>query len=304
MALLNFDASQVAPDSGVGDPLPPGWYNVMMDASEVKPTKDAATTGGQYLECRFSVLDGQFQGRKLFARFNTRNANPVAQEIGYKQLSAVCHAVGVLQVADSQMLHGKPLKVRVKIRKAEGDYEASNDITAYKNINEPTPGAGDAGVPVGVPAGFAAPTAAAPTGVPAGFAPQAWAQPAAAAPVAAPVAAPAAMPAAFPVAAQPVAAPPVAPVAAVAPPAALPPIKAMTAKANGATYESFIGAGWTDDKMVEHGYMTITQPTPPAVAPVAPVAPAAPAVPAAVPGAPATGPAAGAASLTPPWVKT
>lgn len=46
---------------------------------------------------------------------------------------------------------------------------------------------------------------------------------------------------------------PAAPVAPVAPPAA--PVRTMTAAANGATYESFRAAGWTDAQMVQAGYM-------------------------------------------------
>jgi hypothetical protein len=136
MAQLNFNAAQVAPDTGRGDPLPAGWYIVAMEKSEMKPTSSG--DGSSFLECVFGVLDGQFKGRKLFSRFNLNNRNPQAQEIAYKQFSAVCHAVGHLAVGDSAELHGRPLKVRVKIRPAAGDYEASNDITAYRNVNEPT----------------------------------------------------------------------------------------------------------------------------------------------------------------------
>ena len=148
MAQLNFDASQVAPDTGLSDPVPAGWYNVMIDESEMKPTKQE---GGMRLALRFNIIDGQYANRKIFSGLNLRNANPVAQEIAYKQLSAICHAVGVMQVQDSQQLHGRPLKVKVKVRAASGDYEASNEITAYKNINEQVDG------PVG-----GAPTGAAP----------------------------------------------------------------------------------------------------------------------------------------------
>jgi hypothetical protein len=328
MALLNFDSSQVAPDTGVGDPIPAGWYNVMMDESDVKPTK---AEGGMYLECRFNIIDGQFAGRKLFARFNIRNANPMAQEIGYKQLSAVCHAVGMVgMVADSQMLHGKPLKVKVKVRKADGDYEASNDITAYKNINEPT------GTTAGAPAAMGMPAlhqtaAAAATAVPAGFPAQPWAAGGAAStaapaqPMGAPAgfpgfpgaatavaATPAQPPAAQPVAAQPAAvnnapvvnAPPPTPPAPT-PPAqiTLPPVKQMTAKANGLPYDDFIKQGWTDALLLEHGYMEMVNPTPPATpaAVTLPTAPATPAVPAAA--ATPVGPVPGAATLVPPWMQ-
>lgn len=142
MAQLNFDASTVSPSESI-EAIPAGWYNAQIDQSEMKPTKDGS---GAYLELRFSVLDGQYANRKVFGRLNLRNANPVAQEIAYKQLSAICHATGVLQVQDSQQLHGRPMKIKVSVRAASGDYEASNELKAFKNINEQVDG------PVGAPA--------------------------------------------------------------------------------------------------------------------------------------------------------
>lgn len=142
MANLNFDATTVSPADSI-EAIPAGWYNAQIDQSEMKPTKDGS---GAYLELRFSVLDGQYANRKVFGRLNLRNANPVAQEIAYKQLSAICHATGVLQVQDSQQLHGRPMKIKVSVRAASGDYEASNELKAFKNINEQVDG------PVGAPA--------------------------------------------------------------------------------------------------------------------------------------------------------
>ena len=175
MAQLNFDASQVAPNAGTPDPVPEGWYNVQIDQSEMKPTKDGA---GTYLELRFSVMDGQYANRKLFARLNLRNNNPVAQEIAYGELSAICHATNVMQLQDSQQLHGVPLKVKAKVRPASGGYDASNDLSGFKNINESTgdaPAAG-AGAP---PQGFAgAGTQPGNTTPPQGAGQQPWQQPA------------------------------------------------------------------------------------------------------------------------------
>ena len=134
MATLNFNAAQVPVDFGTQDCVPAGWYNVMVDETEMKPTKDGS---GAYLQVRFTVLDGQYANRKIFTRMNLQNSNPTAQEIGYKQLSALCHAVNVLQLQDSVQLHGLPLKVKVKIRKdSTGQYEDQNEVTAYKSINE------------------------------------------------------------------------------------------------------------------------------------------------------------------------
>ena len=218
-SVLNFDASQVAPDSGSQDALPAGWYDVMMVESVMKPTKGG---DGAYLECKFNVIaPAQHQNKKVYTRLNLRNANATAQEIGYKQLSAICHAVGVLQVADSAQLHNLPLKVKLKLRKADGEYDASNEITSFKNINEQVALAGVAAgaSPFAAPAapGFGmppAPPAPAPFAPPAapvapafGAAPQPWGQPPAApvAPAVAPIApqpyAPA--PAAAPMPAQP-----------------------------------------------------------------------------------------------------
>ena len=132
MALINFDASQVQPSEAM-EAIPAGWYNAAIDESDVKPTKDG---NGSYLHLRFTIMDGQYANRKVFTRLNIRNANPVAQEIAYKQLSAICHAVGVMQVADTGQLHGQPMKIKVKVRAATGEYEASNEISGFKNINE------------------------------------------------------------------------------------------------------------------------------------------------------------------------
>jgi hypothetical protein len=161
---LNFDATNVPPDMGIGDPVPAGWYDVAVDETEIKPTSD---TLGTRLAVRFTILDGQYAGRKIFTGFNIRNANPVAQEISFKQLSALAHAVGVLNVKDTQQLHGIPLKVRVKIKPAKDGYEPQNEITMYKNANESTdsttPGAAGAPAIPATPAGFAKPaTPAAP----------------------------------------------------------------------------------------------------------------------------------------------
>lgn len=166
MAQMNFDARTVQPDTGM-EPVPTAWYNVMADASEKKPTNDGQ---GEYLEVRYNILDGQYRGRKLFSRFNTKNNNAQAMDIAYRQLSALCHATGVLVLQDSQQLHGIPLKIRAILKEARTDkdtgkhYEASNDVRGWKNINEPVDG------PEAGPQAQAAPQ-------PAPQAPQGWGAP-------------------------------------------------------------------------------------------------------------------------------
>ena len=135
MAQLNFDARQVDPQQSF-EPIPAGWYNMMIVESEIKPTSHGQ---GAYLQLSLKVVDGQYAGRQVFDRLNLQNQNPVAAEIAYKRLSAYCHATGVIQVQDSQQLHGIPLKARVSVRTdSTGQYDPSNEIKAVKHINEET----------------------------------------------------------------------------------------------------------------------------------------------------------------------
>lgn len=130
MAGLNFDARNVDPKDSF-DPIPAGWYNGRIDASEMKPTKDGQ---GQYLELRIRIIDGQHANRVIFDRLNLKNKNPIAEELAAKTLSQICHAIGVLQVQQSEQLHNIPFKFRVKIDSREG-YDPSNAITGYDGIN-------------------------------------------------------------------------------------------------------------------------------------------------------------------------
>ena len=133
MATLQFNAATVDPQQSY-DPLPDAWYTVLMTKSEMKPTKDGS---GAYLETELTVQDQAYKGRKIFYRLNLKNSNPVAQEIAYKQLSAICHAVGVIQCEDSQQLHGLPFKVKVVVKKDDsGKYDPSNEVKAIKSVNE------------------------------------------------------------------------------------------------------------------------------------------------------------------------
>lgn len=131
MSQLTFDATNHE-TLGTYEALPAGWYNAAIDASEMKATKDGT---GAYLQLSFKILDGFANGRKVFARLNLQNINPTAQEIAYKTLSSIMHATGQLRINDSAELHAIPMKIKLKVRAGDEKYEASNDITAYDNVN-------------------------------------------------------------------------------------------------------------------------------------------------------------------------
>jgi len=136
-----FDATQVQP-GGSMEVIPAGEYRVMISDSAMEPSK----TGGQFLKLTIQVIDGPHQGAVLFDRLNLVNSNPKAVEIAQRTLSAICHAVGVLQVQDSAQLHNRPMLARVAYKEGGqpdgkgGVYGPSNEIKAYKPINgQPAP---------------------------------------------------------------------------------------------------------------------------------------------------------------------
>lgn len=148
--LFNFDAAQVEPQQTAFDPLPAGNYIAVVTDTDLRPTRS-----GRALKLSFRIVDGQFNGRMVWANLNIENASAQAQEIAQKQLSALCHAVGTINLSDTTQLHDKPVRIRVKVRPAEGEWPASNDVTGY----EVAPGAA---VPVMAPPAARAPSAAAP----------------------------------------------------------------------------------------------------------------------------------------------
>ena len=129
MNLQGFNAQEVEPQSSF-DPIPAGEYTAMITDSEMKPTKNGA---GEYLQLVFNICDGEHEGRKVFARLNLNNPNQTAVEIAQRELSAICHAVGVLTPNDSSDLHDKPMTIKVKIRQSPG-YDPQNEISAYKAL--------------------------------------------------------------------------------------------------------------------------------------------------------------------------
>ena len=119
-----FDATTVEPNSGY-EVLPPGNYLVQIAASEMRATRDGA---GQYLLLELDVLEGQYAGRKLFDRIHLVNANVEAVQIAQRTLSAICRAVGKMQVSNSEQLHLIPMRASVRVRPPKGNYGESNTI--------------------------------------------------------------------------------------------------------------------------------------------------------------------------------
>ena len=154
-----FDASQVEPTTEY-QVLPPGKYLAQIVNSEMRPTKDGM---GAYLFLEIDILEGQYQGRKLFDRLNLSNPNTTAVEIAQRTLSSICRAVGRLQVNNSEQLHLLPFTADVRVRPPKGEFGESNSIRYLPR----TQGQGGVQPPSVRSASTAAPATAAPALAPA-----------------------------------------------------------------------------------------------------------------------------------------
>lgn len=156
MAFLQFNAQSVEPQQSF-DALPAGNYMAAISESDIVPTKSGT---GQMLKLTWRVTDGPMKGRVIFDRLNIQNANPKAEEIGQRQLSALCHAAGVLQLQDTQQLHGIPMQIKVTVRRDEsGQYGDQNEVKDYRFVGGASAPAAPAFAPPAAAAKPAAPAA-------------------------------------------------------------------------------------------------------------------------------------------------
>jgi len=159
MALLPtpFDSTQVEPSTGQPDPVPPGKYAVQIVGSDVKVTKAGTGLGANF---EMEVYEGAYRGHKIWAWINIQNQNKQAEEIGQRELSAICHAAGVPTVTDTAELHGRLFCVDVKIEPDDRNGEPRNRIKRYMAYEPPTP------VQAAAPPPVTQPPAASPGGTP------------------------------------------------------------------------------------------------------------------------------------------
>lgn len=125
---FEFDASQVAPDPGFED-VPPGTYNAMIVQSDIRPT--AAGTGS-YINLGLQIIDeGPCHHRWIWHMVTLDNPNPEAVRIGMSQLSAICHAVGLMKLRHTEELHDAIVQITVKLKKRNDTGEMQSRITKF-----------------------------------------------------------------------------------------------------------------------------------------------------------------------------
>lgn len=133
MADLNFNANDHEPAQEFA-PIPEGEYLAVITASEMKETSKKT---GHYLALTFQVIEeGPAKGRNLWANLNLDNPNDKAVKIAQAELSAICRAVGVMTPRQSEELHDKPLRIKVKVTKRNDNGELTNKISKFSPASE------------------------------------------------------------------------------------------------------------------------------------------------------------------------
>lgn len=144
MAQLNqqFDANTVEPAAPI-ELLPPGRYVAQIVNSEMRATRAG---NGQYLWLEFDVIEGPHQGRKIWDQINLVNPTQQTVEIAQRALSAICHAVGQMQVSDSEQLHFRPLQVTLAVEPdsrdkllAPAEQRKQNKVKGYAPLGTAAP---------------------------------------------------------------------------------------------------------------------------------------------------------------------
>lgn len=146
---IDFDSSAVEPDKGRDFSLMPTGTKclMMVTGSEVKATKN----NGSMASFELTIIEGQFERRKVWQNMTLKNDNADAVRIGRSQLSALCHAVGhVGQLSDTADLHDKPFVGTLGIEKGKDGHPDKNKVTKFSSVNDAS--APQAAQPIGASA--------------------------------------------------------------------------------------------------------------------------------------------------------
>jgi hypothetical protein len=129
-----FDPSKVE-DVGGFEPIPAGWYRVMVDGVEIKPTKAG---NGTICGIKMHVVDGPHGKRILFANFNIQHSSPEAERIGKGQFKRFLKAIGITTPITTaqeaaEKITNKLLYVLVSIGKHYQSGEPTNEVKDYND---------------------------------------------------------------------------------------------------------------------------------------------------------------------------
>ena len=120
------------------------------------------------LSFTYEVMDGDYQGSRVWDNLNLWHNNPKTVEIAMRQLKSIATASGYPNpnyIPDSSELHGREMKVKLAIR-TDSNGNEYQDIKAYLPLNAASSVSSAAGAAASLAPSAGAQPASAPRNVP------------------------------------------------------------------------------------------------------------------------------------------
>jgi hypothetical protein len=131
MAEINYTVDTNDTQEGF-DVIPAGEYPAVITASEYNMNKQGT---GKVLALTYEIIDGHFNGSKLFNYLNLEHQKENVVAMARRTLNAIGVAVGITSVVtNSEMLHNIPMKIEVGV-KDDPNYGKGNVIKKHAPIN-------------------------------------------------------------------------------------------------------------------------------------------------------------------------
>lgn len=120
--------NEIEADSGPGySAIPPGQYRALVLEVDLRTTK-AGT--GQYLACKFQLLDAPYDRRFVWSNLNISNPSEQAQKIGRAQFKDFSQACGFEDLQDTDQLLDQEIGLDIVLDKVDN---TRNQVRGYFN---------------------------------------------------------------------------------------------------------------------------------------------------------------------------
>lgn len=153
MTSFGFDVGNTKPQLAF-DPIKDGWYAMRIANAETCESK--SPEAGTGIKITFEIMESvhpELSGRRVFLRlYHQHKTNKQTRDIARAQIAAIAHAIGRPTASNTDDFLGTELRVKVKAKPADGQYEASNDVKGFKGLNEAVDEAAPAAAAAGAPA--------------------------------------------------------------------------------------------------------------------------------------------------------
>ena len=106
----------------------------LRDGTRRKSRTRKSKTQRQELGTELHSPSHHLEGRCVWGRFNLKNPNPQAEQIGQAQFMDMARAIGLEVVDDSDQILGGELDIKVTVKKGDELYNDSNDVKGFKAL--------------------------------------------------------------------------------------------------------------------------------------------------------------------------